>query len=500
MDGNSNVPKDIAVELSKRAKKINVRKLESVPWAHDGSHPSSPWFWKFLIFILLIPWNYLFRFKQVEKPYPTEGGRLCVATHVNGLVDPIAITMSHPKQRMVTLGRHDLTTSVPIISWIARRIGSQPVIRKAEQLEGIAEIKFAKRLNQRSMLTVSHALAGGYRAIIMPEGTGHQDSQLRHLRTGSMRSAINAASIAKERNLPAPVFQPIGLHFRVHYWFRTDLYLEQIEPVLVPFNPNEEERKMLMEGIWIEPPEELVIDLRDELANKLGNISRDAPDWETYRAWQLLAHMVAISENKKLISYKDEVHATRKVRDKLRTFDSKSIIKDAKSASKILFSHDLDGRSLNKNLKLKNKSSLSKGIIGFLIMLFFSPISFYSTGIQGSLAWYLGNNTDEGIDARTSYHMIACIISPLIIWPILSLVSFLIVNNLLISIPIIILPFWIVISMIFYHYSNLAFLIGYDYWCDYQTSRRSKSLDNSSQNNYFIDLLRILEPRLDSLK
>ena len=46
------------------------------------------------------------------------------------------------------------------------------------------------------MLTVAHALSGGYCAIIMPEGIGHQDSQLRHLRTGSMRSAINAASIA----------------------------------------------------------------------------------------------------------------------------------------------------------------------------------------------------------------------------------------------------------------------------------------------------------------
>ena len=161
MTGNSNVPEDIAVELSKRAKKINIRKLESVPWAHDGSHPSPAWFWKFFILILLFPWTYLFRDKEVEKPHPTKGGRLCVATHVNGLVDPIAITLSNPKQRMVTLGRHDLTTSVPIISWIARRIGSQPVIRKAEQLEGVAEIEFAKKLNQRSMLTVSHALSGG---------------------------------------------------------------------------------------------------------------------------------------------------------------------------------------------------------------------------------------------------------------------------------------------------------------------------------------------------
>ena len=500
MTGNSNVPEDIAVELSKRAKKINISKLESVPWAHDGSHPSPAWFWKFFIFILSFPWTYLFRDKEVEKPHPTKGGRLCVATHVNGLVDPIAITMSNPKQRMVTLGRHDLTTSVPIISWIARRIGSQPVIRKAEQLEGVAEIEFAKKLNQRSMLTVSHALSGGYRAIIMPEGTGHQDSRLRHLRTGSMRSAINAASIAKERNLPLPVFQPIGLHFRTHYWFRTDLYLEQIEPILVPFNPNKKEREKLMQGIWVEPPEDLVLQLRDELTVKLANISRDAPDWITYRAWQLLAHLVSKSNSQDLKSYKEEVHATRKVRENLKSFDSKDVIENAKLASEILYSYDLDGRVLKSNMSIKKQSKLIRGLFGLSIMILLSPITFYSTGIQTLLAWYWGNNTDEGIDARTTYHMIAALISPLIFWPILSLISFFIISKLMYTIPFFILPFFIITSMIIYHFSNIIFLLGYDNWMDYQVSRRCKKLFKSNHNNKLSDLLSNLEPVLGALK
>jgi len=76
MTGNSNVPEDIAVELSKRAKKINIRKLESVPWAHDGSHPSPAWFWNFFILILLFPWTYLFRDKEVEKYIIDHGGKI----------------------------------------------------------------------------------------------------------------------------------------------------------------------------------------------------------------------------------------------------------------------------------------------------------------------------------------------------------------------------------------------------------------------------------------
>ena len=492
--------KDIAPELSKRAKKINMRKLESVPWAHDGSHPGSAWFWKFITTILLVPWSYLFRRKEVEEPHQTDGGRLCVATHVNGLVDPICITMSNPKQRMVTLGRHDLTTSVPVISWIARRVGSQPVIRKAEQIEGIAEAEFAHHLNQRSMLTVAHSLSGGYCAIIMPEGVGHQDSQLRHLRTGSMRSAINAASIAKERNIPPPVFQPIGLHFRVHHWFRTDLYLEQIEPVLVPHNPIKEDRQKLMEGIWVEPPEDLVIELRNELTRKLAPISRDAPDWETYRSWQLLAHLVAINNGKELSTYKKEVLATREVREKIKQNASPILQKNAIKASKILHSRNLDGRIINNDLTINTKPNILKGIFGLFIMILCSPITLSSTGIQALLAWYLGNKTDEGIDARTTYHMIAAMISPISIWPMVSLIYFIIIDNTFFNLPLFSFPFFLIFSIFIYHSSNLLFLLGYDMWIDFKFRLNGKILNQSKDGSKLIKLIEEINTNLDVLK
>lgn len=477
-----------------------MHKLESVPWAHDGTHPGSRWFWKFLTTILLIPWAYIFRRKEVENPFQTDGGRLCVATHVNGLVDPISITMSNPKQRMVTLGRHDLTTSVPVISWIARRIGSQPVIRKAEQMEGIAEAEFAHQLNQRSMLTVAHALSGGYCAIIMPEGVGHQDSQLRHLRTGSMRSAINAASIAKERNIPPPVFQPIGLHFRVHHWFRTDLYLEQIEPVNVPFNPILEDREKLMKGIWVEPPEDLVIKLRNELTSKLAPISRDAPNWETYRSWQLIAHLLSIGKKIELSNYKAEVLATRNVREKIRLHPNPVLEEKAKEASEILHSHSLDGRIINGAFDIKHEPNLIKGLLGLFIMTFLAPITFTSTGIQALIAWYLGNKTDEGIDARTTYHMIAALISPLIFWPVISLVYFYFIDKFLYDLPILIFPIFLVVSIFIYHYCNILFLIGYDMVSDFKFINRGKKLQKSQDGLNLIKLIKEINTNLDELK
>ena len=44
-------------------------------------------------------------------------------------------------------------------------------------------------------------------------------------------------------------------------------------------------------------------------------------------------------------------------------------------------------------------------------MILTAPITLPSTGIQSFFAWYLGNRTDEGVDARTTYHMIAAMFS-----------------------------------------------------------------------------------------
>tara|TARA_B110000495_G_C23014285_1_gene600370 strand:- start:1231 stop:2178 length:948 start_codon:yes stop_codon:yes gene_type:complete len=315
-----------------------------------------------------------------------------------------------------------------------------------------------------------------------------------------MRSAINAASIAKERNLPLPVFQPIGLHFRVHHWFRTDLYIEQIEPVQVPYNPDKEAREKLLQGIWVEPPEDLVINLRDELRNKLAPISRDAPDWQTYRAWQLLAHLDANNKNNTLKSYKEEVLATREIREKIRKIDSEKLIETATEASKILHSYDLDGRTVNLDMKINTKSNILKGIFGLLIMSLFAPLSLTSTGIQAFLAWFMGNKTDEGIDARTSYHMIATIISPLTFWPIISIIIFILISKIIYAIPIIIFPFYLIISILVFHLSNVLFLQGYDLWTDFRISQRRRVLSKSKEGQNLTILINHILLGLGALK
>ena len=132
------------------------------------------------------------------------------------------------------MGRHDLAT-MPFIGWLTRRMGNQPVIRRAERDKGVSDNEFAKAINHRTLLTMSHCISGGHKAVVMPEGKSHQDSKLHKLRTGPMRFAINASTIASVQRSRTAQIQPVGLHFRCHHWFRTDLFVEYPEPIEIPF-------------------------------------------------------------------------------------------------------------------------------------------------------------------------------------------------------------------------------------------------------------------------
>ena len=125
------------------------------------------------------------------------------------------------------MGRHDLAT-MPLIGWFTRRLGNQPIIRRVERDKGVSDNEFAEMINHRSLLTMAHCISGGYAAVVMPEGKSHQDSRLHKLRTGPMRFAINASEIARSKGAVQPKIQPVGLHFRCHHWFRTDLFLSLI--------------------------------------------------------------------------------------------------------------------------------------------------------------------------------------------------------------------------------------------------------------------------------
>ena len=493
MANSENAPDELP-GLSSSATRINVRKLESLPWDHSGKHPGNRPFWEVIRRAVDIAWSYIIRHSEMDSPSEVEGGSVYASTHLNGLIDPLAIMKSQDR-RIIAIGRHDIMT-MPVIGWITRRIGSQPVIRRAELERGVSDPEFAKRINKRSMLTMANCIASGHAAIVMPEGKSHQDTKMHALRTGALRFTLNASSIAHERGLPQPVIQPVGLHFRCHYWFRTDVFVEFGEPITMPLLDDPQHHTNLAGGEWIEPPAEQVIPLRDELYESLTHITPNAPDWETYRAWHLLGHLRANSSTSPLSSLKQEVLAARDIREQLILIENtSSLVEDAKEAADILHSVGLDARTLDVRGRIKTDSRLERGALGILAMLLTAPITIPTTGLQAFVGWYAGDHTDEGIDSRTTHHMIGALFSPLFFWPLISLAFLYSLFG-----ASLLLPIYLAVSLPIIHISNLVFLWGYDMLTDFGDARRRRRLASSATGGRLEELVEQLVPRLGVLK
>ncbi len=487
---------NIEPELSSGAMKLRRKKLDRLPWDHTGKHPGNPLFWKIIVLMMGIGLRYIFRSRHYDNLPDFEGGRVLSAIHLNGLVDPTTMVHSQDR-RVISMGRHDLMT-MPLIGWFSRRMGSQPVIRKSEIEKGVSDEEYARKINDRTLLTMTNCIASGHNALVMPEGKSHQDSKLHRFKTGPMRFALNAASIAQHRGLPTPALQPIGLHFRCHYWFRTDAFVEFQDPIPVDAPDVEGAAERLSSGVWEEPPSEQVFFLRDRLFSALSEVTPDAPDWETYRAWHLIGHIRSNTAKKPLQSFKDEVLAARNVRDLLADREPpEDLLGPSIEAANILHEHDLDGRSI-EGLNLRTDRMWIRALAGVFLMSLSAPVTIPSTGAQALLAWYMGDRTDEGIDARTTYHFLAGMFSPILFWIPIAIVTSLILIPPSLATSLLNLGLAVAIVLLI-HASNVVFLLGYDCWTDFSNSSRSARLASSEQGKRLVELIDDMRANLNLL-
>jgi hypothetical protein len=133
--------------------------------------------------------------------------------------------------------------------------------------------------------------------------------------------------------------------------------------------------------------------------------------------------------------------------------------------------------------------------MGLLLMILTAPITLPSTGIQAFFAWHLGNRTDEGVDARTTHHMLAAMFSPVLVWPPIALALAYLTLGLTWMVPITTIGI-----MLAFHISNLFFLRGYDLWTDFTASRREAKLASSADGARIVELLAMTRSNLNVLK
>ena len=403
----------------------------------DKKTPGSP-FWTKLAFFFCRR-TAANQFRTIEysgmEHIPRDRGSLCASWHTNGLIDPLGIMLAHPKE-FVMGGRHDLVTR-PILSFWTRRLAVQPVVRKAELLRGGCSEEEATNLNGRSLLTLATGISSGFGCVLFPEGTSHDLAHMIRFRTGPMRTVLAAAAIAKGAGKKCPVLQPVGLHFRVRHHYRTDMWVEFAEPFHLPEDEIPEDLiAAVQKREWVEPPGDLVRSLRDGLRPHLLPITPNASSWDEHGAYHVIAQVEARMNKKRLNTWRSEVLAARSVRDRYQTEqaveDSKPpevnnpVVVQAKTIHRQLSERGLDGRDLDSSgLKLRTGNPIQ--LVGFCaktaLMAALLPVFILSLSPQLILGRFLGDRTDEGVDARTTYQFLAAMFGSVILWPFFALIG-----------------------------------------------------------------------------
>tara|TARA_B100000683_G_scaffold42852_1_gene38424 strand:- start:21250 stop:22287 length:1038 start_codon:yes stop_codon:yes gene_type:complete len=252
-----------------------------------------------------------------------------------------------------------------------------------------------------------------------------------------MRTVLAAAAIAKGSGKKCPVMQPVGLHFRVRHHYRTDMWVEFGEPHYLPEDDIPEDLiQAVQKREWVEPPGDLVRSLRDGLRPHLSPITPNVSSWDEHGAFHLVAQLESRMLNQPLDTWRKEVLAARQVRDRYQTEpedeDGKPtpthhpIVEMAKDVHLQLEECGLDGRDLDaKGERLRTGNPL-RGIgfglkTAFMAMLL--PVFLLSLSPQLVLGRFLGDRTDEGVDARTTYQFLAAMFGSVILWPFMAFVG-----------------------------------------------------------------------------
>jgi 1-acyl-sn-glycerol-3-phosphate acyltransferase len=207
-----------------------------------------------------------------DLPPPATQGRIFVANHVNGLVDPVLVMTSAPCV-ISPLGKSTLW-SIPLLKWALGAIDAVPVTRRKDDPTKSAGS------NDAVFEAVAGKLQRGGNILIFPEGISHNEPQLQRLRTGAARMLIRAA----DAGCKGLTFQAVGLEFDARDVFRSR--------ALVIYGPLREVDAIAgsCEGGG---SEEVVLAITQSMASDLSELIVEGTDWAEMRAIAQVAEVLA---------------------------------------------------------------------------------------------------------------------------------------------------------------------------------------------------------------
>ena len=96
------------------------------------------------------------------------------------------------------------------------------------------------------------------------------------------------------------------------------------------------------------------------------------------------------------------------------------LVEKASKLNDILSNHKLNGRDLDNSGEKLRKNNLKSIPLNILIIIGFlalSPFFVLSMGLQIFFGQIMGNTTDEGLDARTTFHLLTALFGSTLVWP-----------------------------------------------------------------------------------
>jgi 1-acyl-sn-glycerol-3-phosphate acyltransferase len=221
---------------------------------------------------------------------PARGGRLYVANHNNGLVDPLLVLgFLHGRPRFLAkntlwdiavlrpflaLGR-----VIPVYRPHDQRAGSDGGVRRGAPAAGDREAvrASAQGRNEESFRRCREVLEAGGAVALFPEGKSHSEPAVAELKTGAARILLGMPPAARASTAVVPV----GLLYDAPGIFRSRVLVLVGEPI---------EREAL--GAPGDPGDaDAVRRLTDEIATALDEVTLSYASWEEAR---LVAHVADV--------------------------------------------------------------------------------------------------------------------------------------------------------------------------------------------------------------
>lgn len=167
-------------------------------------------------------------------PGPGVSGILA-GNHASGLVDSLVLMDAFPNLRISCVAKHSLF-SAPIIGKFLKTMEAVPVAKARDPnlpLDKQSTAAERKQMNSQMFDTVVDRLHNGVNIAIFPEGTCHSLPEMKELKIGTAKIALEAAAKSNgEKRVP---IIPIGLNFTQTsgFAFRSSVLVDVGKPIVI---------------------------------------------------------------------------------------------------------------------------------------------------------------------------------------------------------------------------------------------------------------------------